>query len=51
MILVRNQKLKLQQMKTALNTTKNKLKENPQLVISLQEQVIDCKRNSSKQFR
>jgi hypothetical protein len=41
--LARFQKEKLQQMKMALTTTKNKLIENQQWVISLQEQVIDCK--------
>ena len=41
--LVRFQNEKLRQMKTTLNTTRNKLIENQQWVISLQEQVIDCK--------
>ena len=41
--LVRFQNEKLSQMKTTLTATKNKLIENQQWVISLQEQVIDCK--------
>ena len=41
--LVRYQNEKLQQMKAAQTATKNKLIENQQWVISLQEQVIDCK--------
>ena len=41
--LVRHQNEKLQQMKTGLTSSKNKLIENQQWVISLQEQVIDCK--------
>ena len=41
--LVRYQNDKLRQMKSALSTTRNKLIENQQWVISLQEQVIDCK--------
>ena len=40
---VRFQNEKLQQMKMALTATKNKLIENQRWVISLQEQVIDCK--------
>ena len=41
--LVRFQNEKLKQLKTALSATKNKLIESQQCVISLQEQVIDCK--------
>ena len=41
--LARFQNEKLQLMKMALTTTKNKLIENQRWVISLQEQVIDCK--------
>jgi hypothetical protein len=41
--LARFQNEKLQQMKMALTTTKNKLIENQRWVINLQEQVIDCK--------
>ena len=41
--LVRFQNEKLKQLKTTLSATKNKLIENQQWVISLQEQVIDCK--------
>ena len=41
--LVRFQNEKLKQLKTTLSATKNKLIESQQCVISLQEQVIDCK--------
>ena len=41
--LVRFQNEKLKQLKTTLSATKNKLIESQQSVISLQEQVIDCK--------
>ena len=41
--LVRFQNEKLKQLRTTLTATKNKLIENQQWVISLQEQVIDCK--------
>ena len=41
--LARFQNEKLQQMKMALTTIESKLGENQRWVISLQEQVIDCK--------